>query len=68
MRDMNQNIYLRPDDFLYLPSSLSQEVYVLVKVRRPTNVPYMNEVSLVAPIPSRWPSFVDRCRSRGLPW
>lgn len=48
--DMSQNIYLRPDDFIYLPSSLSQEVYVLGKVRRPTNVPYMNEVSLVAAI------------------
>lgn len=48
--DMSQNIFLRPDDFVYLPSSLSREVYVLGKVRKPTNVPYMNEVSLVAAI------------------
>jgi len=48
--DMSQNIYLRPDDFIYLPSSLAQEVYVLGKVRKPTNVPFMNQVTLVGAI------------------
>lgn len=48
--DMSQNIYLRPDDFIYLPSSLAQEVYVLGKVLKPTNVPFMNQVTLVGAI------------------
>lgn len=52
--DMSQNIYLRPDDFIYLPSSLSQEVYVLGAVTKPTNVPFMNEVSLVGAISKAW--------------
>ena len=48
--DMSQNIYLRPDDFIYLPSSLAQEVYVLGKVLKPTNVPFMNQVTMVGAI------------------
>lgn len=48
--DMQQNIYLRPDDFIYLPSSLAQEVYVLGEVLKPTNVPFMNQVTLVGAI------------------
>jgi len=48
--DMSQNVYLRPDDFVYLPSSLSSEIYVMGKVRKPTNVPFQNQVTLVAAI------------------
>jgi len=48
--DMKQNIYLRPNDFIYLPSSLAQEVYVLGEVLKPTNVPFMNQVTLVGAI------------------
>lgn len=52
--DMKQNIYLRPDDFIYLPSSLAQEVYVLGAVKKPTNVPFMNEVTLVGAVSMAW--------------
>jgi protein involved in polysaccharide export with SLBB domain len=33
--DMSQNIYLQPDDFVFIPSSLSQEIYVLGAVASP---------------------------------
>lgn len=36
--DMSQNIYLQPDDFIYLPSSLSRDIYVLGAVRQPQAV------------------------------
>jgi polysaccharide biosynthesis/export protein len=36
--DMSQNIYLQPDDFVYLPSSLSRDIYVLGAVRAPKAV------------------------------
>lgn len=44
--DMTQNIYLQPDDFVHLPSSLSQEIYVLGGVRGPRSVPYRDRMSL----------------------
>lgn len=37
--DMSQNIYLQPDDFLYFPSSVSRDIYVLGAVRTPKAVP-----------------------------
>jgi protein involved in polysaccharide export with SLBB domain len=46
--DLSQNIYLRPDDFIYLPSSLTNEVYVLGAVTEPRPVGFMNEMNLLA--------------------
>ena len=37
--DTSQNIYLQPDDFVYVPSALSQQVYVLGAVRFPAPCP-----------------------------
>jgi len=48
--DLNQNIYLKPNDFLYLPSSLTNEVYVLGAVIEPRPVGFMNEMNLMAAI------------------
>jgi len=45
--DTSQNIYLQPDDFVYVPSALSQEVYVLGAVRFPRTVPYTERMTLV---------------------
>jgi protein involved in polysaccharide export with SLBB domain len=45
--DMAQNIYLQPDDFVYVPSALSQEVYVLGAVRFPRAVPYSQGMTVV---------------------
>jgi polysaccharide biosynthesis/export protein len=50
MGDLSQNIYLQPDDFIYLPSSLAKEVYVLGAVGDPTSVTYHNQMTLVGAI------------------
>lgn len=50
--DMSQNIYLKPDDFIYLPSALSKEVHVLGGVKTPKSVGFMDQVTLVSAISS----------------
>lgn len=46
--DMAQNIYLQPDDFIYLPSVAAREAYVLGAVAQPRAVPVNHSTSLVA--------------------
>ena len=36
--DMSQNLYLQPDDFVYLPSATARDIYVLGAVRMPKAV------------------------------
>lgn len=48
--DTSQNIYLEPDDFVFVPSALSQEIYVLGAVRFPRTVPYSENMTLVSAI------------------
>lgn len=48
--DLNQNIYLQANDFIYLPSSLTNEVYVMGAVVEPRPVGFMNEMNLMAAI------------------
>jgi len=48
--DMKQNIYLQPDDFVYVPSSVTREVFVLGAVFLPKSVSYRERMSLVAAI------------------
>jgi protein involved in polysaccharide export with SLBB domain len=48
--DMTQNIYLQPDDFVYVPSAVTREVFVLGAVFQPKSVSYRKEMSLVAAI------------------
>lgn len=50
--DMSQNIYLQPDDFLYLKSATVRSVYVLGAVLNPNIIPYTDDLSLVAAITS----------------
>jgi protein involved in polysaccharide export with SLBB domain len=50
--DTSQNIYLEPDDFVYVPSALSQQVYVLGAVRAPRSVAYTEGMTLVSAIAS----------------
>lgn len=45
--DLSQNIYLEPDDFIYLPSALTNEIYVLGAVTEPRPVGFMNEMNLI---------------------
>jgi polysaccharide export outer membrane protein len=49
--DMTQNIYLQPDDFVYFPSSMSRDIYVLGAVRLPKAV-QRNQNTLMAAIAS----------------
>lgn len=48
--DTKQNIYLEPDDFIYLPSSLSTEIHVIGAVRQPRAVAFKDQVTLVSAI------------------
>jgi protein involved in polysaccharide export with SLBB domain len=48
--DMNQNIYLKDGDYVYLPSSLSQNVHVLGAVMQPQAIGYKDKISIVAAI------------------
>jgi protein involved in polysaccharide export with SLBB domain len=48
--DMSQNIYLRPDDFVYVPSALVNEVYVLGAVRAPRAVPYQEPMTVLSAV------------------
>lgn len=48
--DLSQNIYLEPDDFIYMPAATSREVYVLGAVAQPRSIAYSEELTLVAAI------------------
>jgi polysaccharide biosynthesis/export protein len=48
--DAAQNIYVHAGDFIYVPSILSQEVYVLGAVKLPAALPYTERMSLVSAI------------------
>src|SRR5207247_527801 len=45
--DMTQNIYLQPDDFVYLPSGRVGNVHVLGAVGTPRAVDYTHQLTLV---------------------
>ncbi len=46
--DTSQNIYLQPDDFVYVPSASDQQVYVLGAVAVPRAMPYTDGMTLVS--------------------
>ncbi len=48
--DMSQNIYLHPDDYVYLAPGYSQEVHVFGAVASPRTVPYTQGMTLVSAI------------------
>jgi polysaccharide export outer membrane protein len=50
--DMSQNIYLQPDDFVYFPSSLERDIYVLGAVRLPKAVQRSQGGTLLSAIAS----------------
>jgi protein involved in polysaccharide export with SLBB domain len=59
--DLSQNIYLQNGDYIYLPSALSQEVYILGAVEQPKAVGFMDQVTVVSaiadakgPLPTAW--------------
>jgi polysaccharide biosynthesis/export protein len=48
--DTSQNIFLQPEDFVFVASVLSQEVYVLGAVKIPRALPYTERLTLVSAI------------------
>lgn len=48
--DMSQNIYLQPDDMVYLPSPRSQEIYVLGQVNQARAVRLPGQATLISAI------------------
>lgn len=50
--NMKHNVYLRPNDYIYLPTKGNEKVYVLGNVRRPQAVPYSSELTFVRAIAS----------------
>lgn len=48
--DLSQNIYLQPDDFVYLPPATAREVYVLGAVGQARPVPYSENMTLATAI------------------
>jgi protein involved in polysaccharide export with SLBB domain len=52
--DLSQNIYLEPDDFVYLPAATAREVYVLGAVTQPRPVPYMEGMTVAGAVASAY--------------
>jgi len=48
--DTSQNIYLKPDDFVYVPSSAAREIYLFGAVRTPRPMPLSEQPTLVSAI------------------
>jgi len=48
--DTSQNVFLQPDDFIFVPSTLEQEVYILGAVLSPRAIPYTDRMSLLSAI------------------
>jgi protein involved in polysaccharide export with SLBB domain len=48
--DLSQNIYLQPDDFIYVPAATAQEVYVIGAVGQPRAVPYKEGMTMASAI------------------
>ena len=57
--DLSQNVALAPGDYVYLPPTGRQEVYVLGEVRSPGLVPFSKDLTALGAITAR-SSFTDR--------
>ena len=52
--DFSQNIYLEPDDFVYLPAARAREVYVLGAVAQPRPVPWSEGLTVAGAVASAY--------------
>lgn len=57
--DMSQNIYLKSDDFVYVPSASAREIYVLGAVRAPHAIPYSDNATVVSAIAGAYGTIKD---------
>jgi protein involved in polysaccharide export with SLBB domain len=52
--DISQNIYLQPDDFVYLPATTAREVYVLGAVAQPRHVVWTEGLTVAGAVASAY--------------
>lgn len=57
--DLNQNIYLEPGDFVYLPPAAARQVYVLGAVNQPRPVAYMEGMTVAGAVASAYGTLPD---------
>lgn len=50
--DFSQNIYLEPDDYVYVRPAVPRDIYVFGAVRSPTIIPYTSKATLVSAVAS----------------
>jgi protein involved in polysaccharide export with SLBB domain len=50
--DVGQNVYLEPDDFIYLPAARAREIYVLGAVAQPRPVPFKEGMTVASAVAS----------------
>ncbi len=48
--DVSQNIEIKNNDYIYIPSSLNRQIYVLGQVNLPANIGYLNNQTLLGAI------------------
>jgi polysaccharide biosynthesis/export protein len=52
--DLSQNIYLEPDDFVYLPAARAKVVYVLGAVTQPRSIAYSEGLTVAGAVASTY--------------
>ena len=57
--DLSQNIYLQPDDFIYLPTAAARDVYVLGAVTQPRLVPYQTGMDVAGAVAGAYGTLKD---------
>ncbi len=57
--DMSQNVYLKPDDFIYFAPAYAKEVYVLGAVTQPKPVQYVEGMTLLQAISGAYGTIRD---------
>ncbi|MEZ5329480.1 MAG: SLBB domain-containing protein [Verrucomicrobiales bacterium] len=48
--DMSQNLYLRPDDHIFIPLIGRDKVHILGEVNNPSSTPFLKDISLISAI------------------
>ena len=62
--DFSQNIYLEPDDFIFLPSAVARQVYVLGAVGQPRPVPFLEGMTVAGAVASAYGTLRDAYESQ----
>jgi protein involved in polysaccharide export with SLBB domain len=62
--DLGQNIYLQPDDFVYLPAAVARQVYVLGAVVQPRPVPFLEGMTMAGAVASSYGTLRDAHQSQ----